>query len=282
MVAAPVLWSSAGVVTRHIQNAEPFEQVFWRSLFAFAFVFDRSAFPEQAPVDRGARRRLARPRLRPDVGDHVHRLPVRAVDDHHRERAGGDEREPAPHRALCEAVPERSGAAPHLARGRRRRGRHRLDVQLRPLGALRRDGDRLHDPGRGGDQRGRPARERREARSRAGRDARRRALVPDRPALCVAYFCDWKRCRAAGVSRHHPARAAVHAAGARQPRAARAGDRAARPAGSGARAAVGVARRGRGTRRCDAGRRRDRARRPGRQRAGGHADEGSYVSAGRP
>jgi drug/metabolite transporter (DMT)-like permease len=39
MVAAPVLWSSAGVVTRHIQKAEPFEQVFWRSLFAFAFVF---------------------------------------------------------------------------------------------------------------------------------------------------------------------------------------------------------------------------------------------------
>jgi drug/metabolite transporter (DMT)-like permease len=38
MIAAPVLWSSAGVVTRHIQRAEPFEQVFWRSLFAFAFV----------------------------------------------------------------------------------------------------------------------------------------------------------------------------------------------------------------------------------------------------
>ena len=38
MVAAPVLWSSAGVVTRHIQRAEPFEQVFWRSLFAFLFV----------------------------------------------------------------------------------------------------------------------------------------------------------------------------------------------------------------------------------------------------
>jgi drug/metabolite transporter (DMT)-like permease len=39
MIAAPVLWSSAGVVTRHIQQAEPFEQVFWRSLFAFLFVF---------------------------------------------------------------------------------------------------------------------------------------------------------------------------------------------------------------------------------------------------
>ena len=39
MIAAPVLWSSAGVVTRHIQRAEPFEQVFWRSLFAFLFVF---------------------------------------------------------------------------------------------------------------------------------------------------------------------------------------------------------------------------------------------------
>jgi drug/metabolite transporter (DMT)-like permease len=39
MIAAPVLWSSAGVVTRHIQRAEPFEQVFWRSLFAFLFIF---------------------------------------------------------------------------------------------------------------------------------------------------------------------------------------------------------------------------------------------------
>jgi drug/metabolite transporter (DMT)-like permease len=39
MIAAPVLWSSAGVVTRHLQQAEPFEQVFWRSLFAFLFVF---------------------------------------------------------------------------------------------------------------------------------------------------------------------------------------------------------------------------------------------------
>ncbi len=38
MIAAPVLWSSAGVVTRHIQSAEPVEQVFWRSLFAFIFV----------------------------------------------------------------------------------------------------------------------------------------------------------------------------------------------------------------------------------------------------
>jgi drug/metabolite transporter (DMT)-like permease len=38
MVVAPVLWSSAGVVTRHMERAEPLEQVFWRSLFAFAFV----------------------------------------------------------------------------------------------------------------------------------------------------------------------------------------------------------------------------------------------------
>jgi drug/metabolite transporter (DMT)-like permease len=38
MVTAPVLWSSAGVVTRHVQSAAPFEQVFWRSLFAFGLV----------------------------------------------------------------------------------------------------------------------------------------------------------------------------------------------------------------------------------------------------
>jgi len=39
MVAAPVLWSTAGVVTRHIERAGAFEQVFWRSLFAFVFIF---------------------------------------------------------------------------------------------------------------------------------------------------------------------------------------------------------------------------------------------------
>jgi drug/metabolite transporter (DMT)-like permease len=49
MIAAPVLWSSAGVVTRHLQRAEPFEQVFWRSLFAFAFVFCFLVFKKTNP-----------------------------------------------------------------------------------------------------------------------------------------------------------------------------------------------------------------------------------------
>ncbi len=38
MIVAPVLWSTAGVVTRHVERAAPFEMVFWRSLFAAAFV----------------------------------------------------------------------------------------------------------------------------------------------------------------------------------------------------------------------------------------------------
>jgi drug/metabolite transporter (DMT)-like permease len=38
MVTAPVLWSTAGVVTRHVERASAFELVFWRSFFAFAFV----------------------------------------------------------------------------------------------------------------------------------------------------------------------------------------------------------------------------------------------------
>jgi len=49
MIAAPVLWSSAGVVTRHLQRAEPFEQVFWRSLFAFVFVLAVVAFQKANP-----------------------------------------------------------------------------------------------------------------------------------------------------------------------------------------------------------------------------------------
>jgi drug/metabolite transporter (DMT)-like permease len=49
MLAAPVLWSSAGVVTRHIERAQPFEQVFWRSLFAFGFVFAVLLFQRTHP-----------------------------------------------------------------------------------------------------------------------------------------------------------------------------------------------------------------------------------------
>jgi len=49
MVAAPVLWSTAGVVTRHLERTPPFEQVFWRSLFAFAFVFGVLLFQRAHP-----------------------------------------------------------------------------------------------------------------------------------------------------------------------------------------------------------------------------------------
>src|SRR6185295_17012833 len=50
MVAAPVLWSSAGVVTRHIERAEALEQVLWRSFFAFAFVFLFLVFTRGTPL----------------------------------------------------------------------------------------------------------------------------------------------------------------------------------------------------------------------------------------
>ena len=50
MIVAPVLWSSAGVVTRHMQAADAFEQVFWRSLFAFAFVAVALAAMKKHPV----------------------------------------------------------------------------------------------------------------------------------------------------------------------------------------------------------------------------------------
>jgi drug/metabolite transporter (DMT)-like permease len=49
MLAAPVLWSSAGVVTRHVQSAEPVEQVFWRSLFAFVFILGVLVFQRRNP-----------------------------------------------------------------------------------------------------------------------------------------------------------------------------------------------------------------------------------------
>ena len=49
MVAAPVLWSTAGVVTRHLSSAGAFEQVFWRSLFAFVFVLGFLLFRKADP-----------------------------------------------------------------------------------------------------------------------------------------------------------------------------------------------------------------------------------------
>jgi drug/metabolite transporter (DMT)-like permease len=49
MVAAPLLWSTAGVLARHIERAAPFEQVFWRSLFAFGFVFLVLLFQRKHP-----------------------------------------------------------------------------------------------------------------------------------------------------------------------------------------------------------------------------------------
>ncbi len=97
MVAAPVLWSSAGVVTRHIERAEPFEQVFWRSLFAFAFVAGLLFFSKRNPAQ--ALRRAGLPGLfsGADVGADVHRLRHRAVAHHDRKHARDDEREPAAH-----------------------------------------------------------------------------------------------------------------------------------------------------------------------------------------
>jgi drug/metabolite transporter (DMT)-like permease len=39
MIVAPLLWSVAGVVTRHVEYATPIEMAFWRSSFAAVFVF---------------------------------------------------------------------------------------------------------------------------------------------------------------------------------------------------------------------------------------------------
>jgi len=53
MFLAPVLWSTAGVVTRQIERASSFELVFWRSLFAFAFVAATLAAMRRNPVHMG-------------------------------------------------------------------------------------------------------------------------------------------------------------------------------------------------------------------------------------
>lgn len=53
MCAAPVLWSTAGVVTRHVERATSFELVFWRSLFAFLFVALALLVMRRNPVQMG-------------------------------------------------------------------------------------------------------------------------------------------------------------------------------------------------------------------------------------
>jgi drug/metabolite transporter (DMT)-like permease len=53
MLAAPVLWSTAGVVTRHIERATAFELVFWRSLFAFLFVAAALLAMRRNPIRMG-------------------------------------------------------------------------------------------------------------------------------------------------------------------------------------------------------------------------------------
>jgi drug/metabolite transporter (DMT)-like permease len=53
MVAAPVLWSTAGVVTRQVERATRFELVFWRSLFAFLFVAIALAVIRRNPLRMG-------------------------------------------------------------------------------------------------------------------------------------------------------------------------------------------------------------------------------------
>jgi drug/metabolite transporter (DMT)-like permease len=50
MLLAPLLWSTAGVLTRQIESAGAFEMAFWRSSFAAAFVFVAlSLLQEQRP-----------------------------------------------------------------------------------------------------------------------------------------------------------------------------------------------------------------------------------------
>lgn len=50
MLVAPVLWSTAGVITRHLERTPAYEQVFWRSLFAFVFILGFLLVRRTSPV----------------------------------------------------------------------------------------------------------------------------------------------------------------------------------------------------------------------------------------
>ena len=278
MIAAPVLWSSAGVVTRHIQTAEPVEQVFWRSLFAFLFVFVVLLF--QKAESRG--RRCAPPACPASCPGLMWAImftaflfalslttTANALVMHERESrcsprsfasmflkdpcrcAPGSP--PAPrrrHRAACSALRWKSISSGMAI------------AFLIPVAAainvvvLRASAAKL--------------------------DLVPAVMLGGALSCLIALpfalpFSSTRRDVApARVPRRHAARASLHAARAREPRAARARDRAARPARGGARDRCGCGSARARSRRRDADRRRGGARRAGvqrcragRQRAGG-------------
>src|SRR5213592_4255035 len=102
MAVAPVLWSTAGVVTRHIERATPFELVFWRSLFAFLFVALALLALRRNPLKMGWPGVV--------VERYVHRVHDRAHADDDGKHARRHEHQPFAHHAARASVPQGSGA----------------------------------------------------------------------------------------------------------------------------------------------------------------------------
>ena len=133
MIAVTLMWSIAGVVTRHLEAARSFEVTFWRS--AFTVITLAVLLPALRGRDGAgalaARRRPHAVALRPVLERDVHRLHGRADDDDRGQRAGDDGDLAAAHRAGRALLPRPPAGHAHLGRDRRRRHRHRVDVCAR-------------------------------------------------------------------------------------------------------------------------------------------------------
>ena len=221
MVAASVLWSTAGVVTRVLERAQGFEAAFWRSFFAAVAWrgFSRGTGGAK-PGGRACRRRSRGP-VRTDVLHDVHVLHAGADADDRRQYARRQQPLSRVRGDPGLAGPRIAPARPLVDRHRGRRWRHGMDVLLRARPGVVRDADRLRGSGRGGGQRHHAAQVGKGGRPRAGGPAGRSLLGAGDPAFRAALPGDRAGPRMARRARHVSAGASLHAPGGRRAESSR-------------------------------------------------------------
>jgi hypothetical protein len=130
MLVVTLMWSIAGVVTRHLDSAQSFEVTFWRSFFTFAALAVYYAAVHGRETPRAAEgRRQAVVDLGPHVERDVHRLHGRHHAHHGGQRARDHEPRAAVHGLARALHAGASGEAAHVGRHRGGRRGHRLDVR---------------------------------------------------------------------------------------------------------------------------------------------------------
>ena len=100
MICVTLMWSIAGIVTRHLDSARGFELTFWRSLFNALALLLLLGWMRRARRGCGARcaGRAAAVGVGPVLVRDVHRLHARDHAHHRGQRAGDDGHRAAAHR----------------------------------------------------------------------------------------------------------------------------------------------------------------------------------------